>query len=328
MSSTTNIVYLSYGNESEHHRALFAILSTFSWYEGKPEALRVILYTDQPDVFRPFLADLNIEYYTLTPEILQEMLGGTNYIHRRKVAVIALTAERYAQENLIFIDTDTFFVSNTGSLLSRLTAGHSLMHKLEYTIGDGVSLFTAFNQGEQPKAFVDYISKNSFTIDGVAEEFSAADYCWNSGVLGLNTDFYKYFPDVFTMTELFHANSGWFISEQLAFSFVLQRKTVIRATDDLILHYWGKRQKVFLDAYLKELFNKQSIDSLRDQSFFKALTLKWKNAVENDVIIEQAVISISTKAWFSAVKKVVKLTLKNPFNFKLYLDIRDELKLM
>jgi len=328
MSATTNIVYLSYGNEAEHRRALFAILSADAWYNGRPEALRVILYTDQPHFFQPYLGNVNIEYYTLTPDILHEMLDGTGYVHRRKVSVIQLTAQRYPQENLIFIDSDTFFIASAEVLFSGMSAGYSLMHKLEYNIGDGLAMFTAFNQAEHPKAFVDYISKNSFTVNGTEEVFGEADYCWNSGVLGLPVDFYKYLPDVMVMTDLFHSNSQWFISEQLAFSFILQRKTSIKATDDVILHYWGKRQKVLLDAYLNELLNSQSIDKLKDKSYIKSLTANWKNAVDNDLIIEQAVISIASKAWYSAFKKVVKLTLKNPFNFKLYLDIRNELKLL
>jgi len=328
MSATTNIVYLSYGNEAEHHRALFAILSAGSWYNGQKDALRVILYTDKPEVFQPYLGNITIEYFTLTPEILQEMLAETEYVHRRKVAVIQLTAQRYPEENLIFIDSDTFFIADAEVLLSGIHPGQSLMHKLEYNIGDGLAMFTSFNQAEHPQAFVDYISKNNFTVAGATEEFGTADYCWNSGVLGLPVDFYPYLTDVMTMTELFHRNSGWFISEQLAFSFILQRKTSIQATDHVILHYWGKRQKVLLDVYLKELFKKVSIDKLKDKSYIRSITAGWKNAVDNDVIIEQAVISIATKAWYSAFKKVVKLTLKNPFNFKLYLDIRNELKLL
>ena len=328
MSAITNIVYLSYGKEAEHQRALFAILSADSWYDGQREALRIVLYTDKPDVFKPYLGNVNIEYFTLTPAILENMLAETEYVHRRKVAVIQLTAERYPKENLIFIDSDTFFIAKAEVLFSEISSSRSLMHKLEYNIGDGLAMFNAFNQAAHPQAFVDYISKNDFTIDGTKEQFSTADYCWNSGVLGLHVDFYKYLSDVMVMTDLFYRNSKWFISEQLAFSFTLQRKTAIKATDGIILHYWGKRQKVLVDAYLRELFKNKSIDKLKEKSYIKHLTGNWRKAVDNDVIIEQAVLSIASKAWYSAFKKVVKLTLKNPFNFKFYLDIRNELKLL
>lgn len=322
-----NLVCLSYGNENEHRRALFSVLSFFSWYEGGDEDFRVVIYTDKPEFFQAHLNSGNIEYYLLTPDVLESMMEGTGYIHRRKVAVIDLTAQRYPDENLFFIDSDTFFISDPKPLLLGLEAGQSFMHKREYTIADGLALFTSFNQGEHPKAFVDYISKNSFLIGGTPAHFGPSDYCWNSGVLGLHPDFFSYLPDVYRMTDRFHANSKWFISEQLAFSFALQRKTEIRPSDEFVLHYWGKRQKVLLDGLLTELFKQKTVNDLANRSFVRSLTIRWKNAIDNDLIIEQAVISIATKAWYSALKKILQLTLKNPFNLSLYMDIRNELKL-
>ena len=322
----TNLVYLSYGREVEYYRTLFAIFSAVAWYTGSGGAFRIILYTDKPEVFEPYLSDIQIEYYTLTPEILKQMLGKSDYIHRRKIAVVELTANRYPNENLIFLDSDTFFKADTQSLLDRLQAGSSLMHKREFTIANGLSIFASYNEAEEPQAFVNYITTNNITIDHSEEHFGVEEFCWNSGVLGLHNDSYIYLPDVMKTSDILYAHSKWFIIEQLAFSFVLQLKTEVKACDDLIIHYWGKRQKVLIDSLIKAEFEKGSVENLKKKRYCQELTLSWEKKVKNDIIIEQVVICIGAKAWFFAIKKLIQLSLKNPFNFRLYPVIYKEVK--
>lgn len=313
-----NLVLLSYGRDSEYFRAIFCILSFASWYEHKLEETRINVYTDNPDFFKPYLSHLNIEYILLTPVLMEDMLANTTYFHRRKVGVIDMTFKNFPAEDLIFIDSDTFFIASQKGLFDDYTPDRSFMHRLEYTLGGALDFFTAFNQDEHPRAFINYIKDREFQVNGKTEVFTADDYCWNSGVLGLSKTFSKYMPDVYQLTDAFYANSKWFISEQLAFGLVIQRVSDIQPVEDFIVHYWGKRQKELFDALLEEFFKQTSTADLQNKSFLKNVTSNWNNSFQIDVIMQQAEIAIKYKDWKTGLKKTIQLVVKFPFNPAIY----------
>ena len=321
--NTKNIVLLSYGNESEYLRAIFCILSISSWVLSENSAIqkskiKIIVYTDNPQFFKKHLGSYNVEYYLLTPALMEEMLAKTTYIHRRKVFVIDLTFKHYPECDLVFIDTDTFFYAPPGALLDEFSAGKSFMHQREYQLDDAVEKFASFNQGHFPTAFLKHIKNRKFVIGDKDERFSGKDYCWNSGVLGLSREFASYLPDVFKLTDDFYKHSGWFISEQLAFGLTLQRKTKVQSTDGYIAHYWGKRQKILLDTLIKEVLQEKAAVELIDSDYIRTLTVKWQNDILNDLILEQAVISLEQNYWLYGFKKALQVILKDPFNSGIY----------
>jgi len=316
-----NLVYLSYGNELEYRRAIFSILSFFSWCEDLLDSTRIIIYTDKPEFFHSFLSAYEIDYYLLSPELLEEMKGKDQFIHRIKVSVIKLTFENHPDQDQLFIDSDTFFAADASQLISNLKSGKSIMHVREYAIEESLEMFTTFNQGHFPKAFIKYIKNRAFKVGTEAISFSDQDYSWNSGVLGLPGDFAYYMLDVLNLTDKFFANSKWFICEQLAFSFILQRKTDISASDSYIFHYWGKRQKRLLDKLLVTDLRVGKDELYNSNQYIKKKTREYMKAVKNDLILEQIEIAIDFKSWVYAFKKTGQFILKNPFNLKLYRNL-------
>ena len=322
-----NLVFLSYGRESEYLRAIFCIYSFLAWSGAEERNSRLVIYTDQPEFFKPFLEKLEVSYVLLTPELMEEMLDNTGCIHRRKIAVIDLTFKAYPGEDLLFLDSDTFFINSSTDLFNGFAEGKSFMHKYEYTFIEALALFKSFNQGEYPAAFINYISGRSFRIGDREERFSENDFGWNSGVLGLSSGFASYMPDVFKLNDEFFANSRWFISEQLAFGLILQRRTVLKGSDQYVYHYWGKRQKVLIDQMIIDLFDEKSVSDLRvNSSLIKSLTKKWARAVEVDLIAEQAVIALSHKQWKYGTKKAVQVILKSPFDVNIYKELLNAVK--
>lgn len=308
-----NLVLLSYGNEAEYLRAIFCVLSFFAWYDRDEALPRIIIYTDKPDFFYNHLGKEHIEYYLITSNELVEMLNQTGFLHRRKVKVIDLTFQRYPDDDVLFLDSDTFIIAEPSSLIAALEPGFSYMHKKEYTINTGLDLFTSYNQAEYPQAFLRYILSRDFEIGGGVETFSGADYSWNSGVLGLHRNFSHYMDNVLELTDGFYNSSKWFISEQLAFSFILQRKTTIKPADHLVLHYWGKREKEVMDQLLIGFFKKAFGVGKRDKILIQNLTITWKKQLEIESIVGQAVASIKAKDWYYGTKKIVQLLVKQPF---------------
>jgi len=317
-----NLVMLSYGRESEYYRAIFCILSYFAWTEEtNRNEIRILIYTDNPIFFQSYLKDMDIEYIHLTSVMLEEMLEETNYIHRRKVGVINLTFQRFPNTDLLFIDSDTFFVHKIDDMLGGFDVGKSYMHKREYSFEEGLNLFNSFNQGHYPSAFINYISDRNFMLGGVPEKFSKHDYSWNSGVLGLDKGFMHYMPDVYNLTDAFYASSKWFVSEQLAFSLILQKRTEIRPAEKYIVHYWGSRQKKLMDNLINNLFDPESKFKIDDVSFLRLLTKKWKKRIELDLILEQAVIALSNGHIKYGIKKSLHVLLHFPSDSSVYKEL-------
>lgn len=307
-----NLVLLSYGNITEYRRAVFCVLSLSAWLEDEITNLSIIIYTDQPDFFTAYLSDFDIEYFFLSAQALLDMQAGTHFIHRIKVSAIDLTFKRFPDQEVIFIDSDTFFTADPAQLFNGLDSSTSFMHKREYNFKEGLELYHSFQQEQYPRAFIDYITDKDFSIGGKKVKFNTNDYSWNSGVLGLEKDFGTYMPDVIRMTDEFYANSHWFVSEQLAFSLILQRTTRIRSAEDFVMHYWGKRQKILIDGLIANLFKVQSPDFTK-KTFLRSLTKKWQNLIEEDLIQEQAENAFIKREYLYGVKKRLHLLLKKLF---------------
>jgi hypothetical protein len=321
--SKKNIVFLSYGSESEYLRAIFCILSLSAWISPETfstafSQLKLLIYTDNPDFFKKYLPAFQIEFFYLSPALLEEMLDNKGFFHRRKVDVIDRTFKQYPHTDLLFLDTDTFFYGDAKKLFVPYENGKSFMHKREYRLAKAVSIFSVFNQEQHPADFIKLIQSRDFTIGSTKINFSTNDYSWNSGVLGLDKNFASYMPDVFSLTDDFYLHSKWFVSEQLAFALILQKTTQIAPTNDFIVHYWGKRQKSLIDQKIKQLFANRSPSELVNSKALRSLTLRWKSMIVNDVILEQAILSLQQRYWRYGIKKALQIIFKDPFNRDIY----------
>ncbi|MBB2148412.1 hypothetical protein [Pedobacter gandavensis] len=315
-----NLVLLSYGRETEYRRAIFSILSFYSWSTSDLKGLRILIYTDHPQFFEPYLGHIPIEYVLLTEALRKEMLGALDFIHRIKVGVIDLTFKQYPNDHLLFIDSDTFFTEDPKMLWNGFKAGQSFMHTKEHTLEQGFQFFNAINMGKHPKDFLDYISNRDFTVKDKTLRFDKNDYSWNSGVLGLHTSFSTVMPDVIKLSDEFYANSKWFVSEQLAFALILQKTTDIVPTEDFVAHYWGKRQKVMLDKFIAQLFS-DSKNRLTEKEFIINLTLKMKRLLKDDLILEQAVLALAQRHWKYGLRKSLQVILRNPVKVRAYKEL-------
>lgn len=253
----------------EYKRTIVSVLSFFAWNHSKEKDFRILLFTDNPEYFYKYFEDIQIEYIRLTPEWLDEMLGGTTYIHRRKIGVIRDAYSRYPDSAILFLDSDTFFIADSGAFLRQLENGFSLMHEQEYRFSEGPEIYRTFmskrlKDAEQyPLAFLDLISNRSFLIGGKEVRFTADQRVWNSGVLGLSNPTWNLLDEVLSINDLFFSETGWFISEQLAFGLILQQETTILPSCRYTNHYHQSKDCVdgfvdkFVSAHLAELSLKQ-----------------------------------------------------------------------
>jgi hypothetical protein len=253
------LLLLAYGKETEYRRALLAALSCWAW--GPQSALSATICTDRPEYFQPYLAGLAVAYKLATPEYLAEARGPLNFVHRVKARFIAEAFAEHPAEELLFIDSDTFFIASPDRLLRDLAAGQCFMHVREYTLAEAVAIYSSFNQAKYPQKLLELLASRTFKLGTEQVRFHTEQSSWNSGVLGLPQALAPLLPDILTLNDELYAGTGWFTSEQLAFSLALQAtehaSAPLQACDRYIHHYWGKPQKQLMDKLLADFFTSE-----------------------------------------------------------------------
>ena len=319
----TRHVILAYGRETEYKRAIFAILSFWTWYDGDKSEAGTVVFTDRPELFTKALAGLPVEYVLLTPEQLIMMRGPQYYVHRIKLAVVDQTFRSYPGDKVLFCDSDTFFVAESQQLVHRLQAGVSIMHLREYRLIDAVTIYAIFNQAKFPRKLIDLIKSRTFRIGSTEQQFENTQFLWNSGVLGLTAGIAAIMPDTIALNDVLYAGSGWVTSEQVAFSLALQAETQIVSAEQYVFHYWGPRQKLLMDDLLVKLvsdnFNDLTLYELL--SHVRPLTIKWWRILELDKAREGALYAFSNGEIIAGIKCAIKALIASPFNAAFVKDL-------
>ncbi len=315
----TQHVILAYGRETELWRATFAVLSFYAWYEGDRTDVHTVVFTDKPDFFVPYFKGLPVDYSLLTPEGLEQMRGPQQYIHRVKPMIVAQVLRDYPGDNLLFCDSDTFFIAKADPLLNSIKPSVSVMHMREFTFAEAVNTYAEFtpaNQDRFPRKLIELIESRTFLVDSVEQKFHKKQYIWNSGVLGLSKEVGKLMPDICALNDAFFKGSEWFTSEQIAFSMALPFKTTIVPSDQYIFHYWGQHQKVLMDGLLTKLdsagFRALPLAERLEQ--VKPLTMKWWQEVKADLAREGALYAFANGKLKAGVKCAAKALLASPLD--------------
>jgi hypothetical protein len=246
------LVTQSFGKESEYRRALLAILSFWAQYQGPAERVQTVLFTDQPDFFRPYLTDIEVDYVLLTPAKIQQMRGSIDFLHRMKIALIEEAFQRHPGADMLYVDSDTFFTADALPWMDAFRPGRNFMHLLEYQYE--VCRNQALPAGVTFRAFLKLLEENTFHTSKGQERFTAQHESWNAGVMGLSAEVIKLIPDVYELTDQFFPPTENHASEQYAFSLILQTRTELLPCDQYVYHYWYRIKKQITDLVLAKEF--------------------------------------------------------------------------
>jgi len=249
----TRHIILAYGRETEHARAVFAVLSFWAWYKGDKTNVKTVVYTDNPEAFKPYLSDLPVEYALLTKAGLEEMYGPQRYIHRAKAMIIDQLFREHPTDSVLFCDSDTFFVKASSELLGLMQPGVSLMHMREARYIDSIPKGASSEEAQGIQKAVDFIDSHPFQIGSQQHHFQKTQYMWNSGVLGLTKEVASLIPEVCSVIDTLYQNGKWLVTEQVGFSLVLPTKTQLVASNQYVFHYWYKPLKALMDNLLANL---------------------------------------------------------------------------
>jgi hypothetical protein len=318
-----NLVVLSYGRESEYKRAILAVLSYYSWLPLANKANPTILFTDNPAYFAAYLTGLPIEYQLLDAEKIKISQGPDQYVHRIKIAIIEEALLLHPGIGVLFVDSDTFFLKNPADLFGHISPLGSVMHLREYALQERHQEATA-------QRLLATLANETFQTTRGAEHFSGEQFCWNSGVLGLDSSRVADLPDVYLLTDKLFAKSGWRISEQVGFSLILQTRTELRASDEFIYHYWKTSEKIAVDALLSPaLFaNFATLASMEKLDFIRAYTAQLPAAIATYLAtypsIEwrlDALLALYHRNYMAGYRLACRYLLKNPTDTKFIKDL-------
>ena len=242
-----SLVIQSFGRENEYRRALLTIFSFFAQLEQRE--YQVVLYTDNPGWFEPWLDGLPVVYEYLSPERIRQMRGSIDFLHRMKIAEIehALSA---TGNNILYADSDTFFTASPEGLLANLNEKTAFMHLHEYRFSE-VDHAWPGAYGQTMMAFIRLFKTGAFqTASGAPFPVSLEDSSWNAGVIFLHASQTRLLPDVYALTDQFFPATQNHAAEQYAFSLVLQRHTRLQPCESVIYHYWYRAKKQVCDDFL------------------------------------------------------------------------------
>jgi hypothetical protein len=329
-----NVVFLSYGNPKEYQRATYAILSVLAWNGGKNAHVRIICFTDNPGYFEKYLAGFNIQYDVLDQDRLNLMLGGTDYIHRRKICILQEVAKTYPSDDLLFLDSDTFFINDPSALLGQIQPDYSLMHVKEYRLEQGPGIYKELmskrlvNAEEFPLSFLRFIENNEFELGAKKIRFEKAQYVWNSGVLGISNTLLPLLKDVLTFNDQILSSTKWFISEQLAFGLVLQSFTTIKPAVDFINHYYQSKDVV--DIFVNKTLNDEFLKVTAAEKLvrIKASTITINKIVTADVSYSIALGAVKRKKFKKGINFALKAAKQIPFSAWSLIYVRSRLKVL
>lgn len=313
------LVTQSFGKEYEYRRAIFSIWS----YWAHAGVGKVILFTDNPDFFTPYFKDQPVEYILLTPDKIRAMRGSIDFLHRMKIALIE-EAFRTTNTNLLYVDSDTFFIDDPGKYLQEVAEKKSFMHLNEYR-------FDSLREMKLPAAkpfhaFLDLISSKSFTgAKGSALPVSPKQHSWNAGAMILHKSHAALLPDVYALTDQFYPTTLNHASEQYAFSIVLQTATQLQACEQAIYHYWYRVKKTIIDGVLTRILDKEFLTQSEQSRIHtvKKLTVSLPTIFETHVLTlrDNAIQAFHERRFAEGYGFALRALAKKPFAFQFLRDV-------
>ncbi len=317
------LVLQSYGGEIQYRRAVLLLLSFWSVTKNRTSDFKTMVYTDNIPFFRKYIPWMDIDYVSWDMEKIVRETNHFKFVHRMKISILEDSFKR-VNGNLLYSDTDSFFLKNPLNLLGDLTADTSFMHKREYGFSDLKTI--PLPSGEESRRFYNSILPGKFELqDGTKILLTDHLSSWNAGIMIFHKSQASLLPDVFRLTDWFFELSSNHASEQFAFSAILQTKTNLKSCEDYSYHYWYAPCKKIVDEFL--VINLPGEANCKDESWYRDWIKHWISRlpayVENHVIfLKDSAIQAFNRAEFrKGYQYAFKALIRSPLDIKFIKDI-------
>lgn len=247
------LVYLSYGDDKYHFETMFSIL-TAKKFKTDEDNYTIIVYTDKPSHYKW----LGVSTKFISSDIIEEWIGHTaGYPFRRKVKCI-IDRLKYLDGKLVFVDGDTYFTSSPSELFNRVGKNKFCLHvpEIRLTRREGTAGYFLH------KVFDHHVI---LWPDNTPIFIGKGEVMWNSGVIGIHSnDIEKMEVSLKLIDDIWIYERSLHTLEQFALGHVFQKYGSIAQTDDLVFHYWSKRQRLPLIKKLPSIILKAKTMPLAD----------------------------------------------------------------
>ncbi|MEZ8141247.1 hypothetical protein A1OQ_01060 [Enterovibrio norvegicus FF-162] len=220
------LTLLTFGDRLEnHYQASFAILT----YLQSDLISKVCVVTDRPCYYKYF-GD-RVDVIEIDQNKMNEWRGNHDFFWRIKMKAIETAAHHNAGQDILYVDSDTFYVRDMEKIVLGLSQGNSFMHENEGKLVEMTS--------KTPRKMWQSLSGKTFSGVTINKETEM----WNAGVIALSR---KDAQHVISLAidicdEICATDCPRRLVEQFAFSVALKDSTLLVAAENQIGHYWGNK---------------------------------------------------------------------------------------
>jgi len=245
----TTIFYIVMGGDEAMRYYMEAYLSIRTFQKQLlPEIGRICVITDHPAFFRK----AGVEVITITAEQKAEWMGPHKFYFRTKIKGMEYLHQLYPEDDLLYLDSDTFLYGSLAKLKERLDEGMGLMHRRE---GRPIDIS---NTGR--RLWKKAVGKHYGDIT-IGEQH----LMWNAGVVGLpSKKVDETVACALTLCDgMLNDGNNEFITEQYAYSVALSEHTQLSYAADHIGHYWGNKpawERVATNMAVRAYLKNESIE--------------------------------------------------------------------
>lgn len=239
-----NIVYLVFGTKIENYQQ--AYFSIFTAQLHKNDDDKIIVITDDSSLFG-FFED-KIETIVINQDTIRDWEGPHQFFWRVKIKALQLVAQKYPEDSILYLDSDTFFYKNIEVLRSALQSGQHFMHLDEGKLSQ-LSSKTEKLMWKQMKG---KSYENIIINENVA--------MWNAGLIGVSQKHFECLDLTLRINDAMCADGVTRrLIEQFAFSLGLNQYSELQPADHIIGHYWGNKIQWndTISLFLRECFMKK-----------------------------------------------------------------------
>lgn len=295
IQNKTSIIYLAHGPKHLHRQSIFSILTLCHFLNFDLTNINIVIYTDDQAVFEKHLKGLPFKCEHLTNEQVKSYIKN-DYVHRVKICVIQDCMKKYGS-NVLFVDGDTYFLKSPVNIINKISKEYTVFHSFESTIADGGPIHEVPIWLTLRKLARNY----EYSLKGEKFKLSFDSQVWNSGILGLSTEYYSLIDDVLDLNDQMTRNERLKTAEQVAFTYIMRMNSTLIAGEEFVYHYFMPQEKnlynyhigLFLKKYLREtiqtkakkavdLSHKQDRLTLPEKTLFEKIKLRcsliWKVA--------------------------------------------------
>lgn len=255
------ITYLVFGDEhSNYCQAFFSILT---FLDQKKDNDSIIVVTDSPKMFNLFKN--RVSTLTIDEKTLNTWKGDYNLFFRIKIKSIELVSEKFKDEHILYLDSDTFLFGDLEKIRDHLDENQNLMHTNEGRISEASS--------KTPRVMWNILKNKKYSDIKI----NSNTCMWNAGCIGISKANTFLIDKVLKICDLMCSeNVRKGLIEQFSFSIVLNNYSKLVPLEKIIGHYWGNKETwnreiliLISEFYLKNLSVEQQIEEIKDYNFQK-----------------------------------------------------------